>query len=70
MVELCLRQGWWKVIIEGDALTIVNMLKSEGSWMGRYGDVVMETKILLVSNMLDWRVHSMFHAPGTLSPIV
>jgi hypothetical protein len=70
MVELCLQQRWRKVIIEGDALTIVNMLRSEGSWMGRHGDVVMETKILLLGNMLDWRVHSMFHAGGTLSPIV
>jgi hypothetical protein len=54
-VELGYELGWRHIILEGDALTVINMLNSEDRWMKSFKVVVHETRNLL-SIMLEWRV--------------
>jgi hypothetical protein len=55
MVELGYELGWRHITLEGDALTVINMLNSEDRWIKSYEVVVHETRNLL-SRMLEWRV--------------
>jgi hypothetical protein len=50
--------GFQSVLFEGDSLEIVQALKMEGSWLGRYGQVVNKAKICL-SLFHSWNI---FHA--------
>jgi hypothetical protein len=37
MVEFCVKMGWWKIILEGDALEIIQHLRRMEDWWGSYG---------------------------------
>ena len=54
-VELGYELGWRHIILEGDALAVINMLNSKDRWMKSYEVVVHETRNLL-SRMLEWMV--------------
>lgn len=43
-VEVSQHLGLCKIVLEGDALEVVNVLKHEGMWMGRYGHLLQDAK--------------------------
>ena len=59
-VEVCLRLGLQKVILEGDALEVVNVFLNEEKWMGTYGNIIHEAKLQLNSCCTEWNVQ---HVP-------
>ena len=54
-VGMCLSLDFSKIILEGDALEVVNALKKEGLYWCSYGIVVNDTKVLL-STFREWEV--------------
>jgi hypothetical protein len=55
-VEVITWLGAEKVILEGDALEIVNVFSNEERWMGTYGGIMHEAKQILNFYCTEWRV--------------
>ena len=47
MAKLSYSLGFWQIIVEGDALEVVQALRREGSNEGRYRHLVDDAKLLL-----------------------
>jgi hypothetical protein len=55
IMELCVDMGWWKIILEGDTLEIIQHLQRTEDWWGSYDSMVKDAKLKL-SNFVEWRV--------------
>jgi hypothetical protein len=53
--ELARRLDLRQVVLEGDALEIVNILKLDGAWLGSYGYVIQDANSILGSCQI-WSV--------------
>lgn len=53
--ELARRLDLRQVVLEGDTLEIVNILKLDGTWLGNYDSVIQDAKSILGSCQI-WRV--------------
>ena len=54
--ELSHRLGLQKVVLEGDALEVVNVLRTEELWLGRYRHILQDVKHML-SQYREWKVN-------------
>lgn len=55
-VQLCQECGVQKLIVEGDAQTVINDLKREEEHGNRFGHIIDDTKLLLGS-FIDWQAN-------------
>ncbi|XP_059429220.1 uncharacterized protein LOC132163035 [Corylus avellana] len=53
--EITRRLGLRQVVLEEDALEVINVLKMDEGWLGSYGQVIQDAKTLL-GHCLEWRV--------------
>jgi hypothetical protein len=45
--ELSHRLGLQNIVLEGDALVVVNVLRTEETWLGRYGHILQDAKHMI-----------------------
>jgi hypothetical protein len=54
--QLSHRLGLQNIVLEGDALEVVNVLRTEETWLGRYGHILQDAKHML-SQCREWQVN-------------
>ena len=55
VVGLSLQFGWQKLVLEEDALEIVNILKQEEQWLENYANILLDARQKL-STCWDWKI--------------
>ena len=59
--------GLRRIVLEGDALEVISVLKQDDSWIGTYGSILTEEKQML-STCTEWQVqHVQRHCNGWLT---
>ena len=54
-VELNRRFGMQNIVLEGDALEVVNVLRTNETWLGRYGHIVQDARDML-HQYQEWQI--------------